>query len=144
MLRSSFAILFIAVLFSCKETTVKVDKEKERLEKVCDDFMVKYSNGQVAQAMDLLKSNSVLPHSQIDTLRKTANKHLATIFTAYGKTIGFEFVEERKIKDFIVKRFYILKFEKYYLKFDFLLYNNGKTWVITAFNYSKDLMEVLF
>ena len=62
----------------------------------------------------------------------------------YGDIISYEFISERKIKSFIAKRFYILKFQKYFLKFDFTLYNNGSGWTITNFTYDDNLIEVLY
>jgi len=144
MRKSVIAILFIALLFSCEEKRKKVDEDKVRLEKVCDEFMTQFSLGQVTKAMDLLRTNSVISNSQIDSLTATANNHMSNAFTSYGKIIGFEFVSEKNISDFIYQRFYILKFEKFYLKFDFFLYNNGKRWAITGFNYSDDLGEMLY
>jgi hypothetical protein len=55
-----------------------------------------------------------------------------------------EFITERKIKDFLVKRFYILKFDKYYLKFDFTLYKSTSGWTVTGFKYDEDLAELLY
>jgi hypothetical protein len=61
-----------------------------------------------------------------------------------GKILSYDFISERKIKDFITKRFYILKFDKFYLKFDFMLYNNGDKWTITSYAYNEDLIELLY
>jgi len=74
----------------------------------------------------------------------TIAEQVVKFLPAYGKILSYEFVAERKVKDFIAKRFYVLKFVKYYLKFDFTLYNNGKGWTITSFTYNEDLIEVLY
>jgi hypothetical protein len=66
------------------------------------------------------------------------------VLQGYGKIISSEFIVERKIKNFITKRFYILKFQKYFLKFDFTLYNSGAGWTITNFTYDDSLIEVLY
>ena len=58
--------------------------------------------------------------------------------------LSSEFITERKIKGFIAQRFYILKFEKYYLKFDFTLYKTNSGWTVTHFEYDEELNEILY
>ncbi len=119
------------------------DKDKERIDAVCNKFMENFLEENISAAMQLLKQNSVIFHSNIDTLQETINYQMQDIFPTYGKMLFYEFITERKIKNIIAKRFYILKLEKYYLKFDFTLYNTGKSWTITNFHYNDDLTEVL-
>ena len=138
------AIFLSLTLVACGQNKQTTDKDKERIDNVCDKFMQTFADGKISDALQLLKQNSVMASSTIDTLQVTINNQVNTMFPAYGKMLSSEFVVERKVKDFIAKRFYILKFDKYYLKFDFTLYNNGKRWTITNFTYNEDLIEVLY
>ena len=106
--------------------------------------MQTFSKGQFKEAIALLKQNSVLEPEKLDSLLVTIENHSTNVFPAYGKMISAEFVTERMIKDFIEKRFYILKFDKYPVKFDFTLYRSTNGWTITSFNYNEDLMEILY
>lgn len=134
-------ILLLSIV-SCDQ--VKHDKDKERVEAVCDQFMQIFSDGDVSTAIRLLKQNLVMASSALDTLEGKITGHIENIFPIYGKIQSYEFIHKRKVKDFIAKHFYILKFDKYYLKFSFTLYNSGKGWTITAFDYDEDLIEVLY
>jgi hypothetical protein len=131
-------------LISCGQKTQPVDKDKQRLDKVCDTFMQTFTKGQFKEAIALLKQNSVLEPEKLDSLLVTIQNHSTNGFPAYGKMISVEFVTERMIKDFIEKRFYILKFDKYPIKFDFTLYKGSNGWTITSFNYNEDLIELLY
>jgi hypothetical protein len=131
-------------LISCGQKTQPVDKDKQRLDKVCDTFMQTFSKGQYKDALTLLRQNSVLEQEKIDTLTTTITRQSENVFPYYGKIISSEFITERKIKDFIAKRFYILRFDKYYLKFDFTLYKGTSGWTITSFSYDEELIELLF
>lgn len=135
------AFFLSLALVSCGQNKLSTDKDKERIDKVCDQFMQAFADGKIQEALQLLKQNSVMLPATIDTLQVTIAEQADKFFPAYGKILSFEFVTERKVKDFIAKRFYVLK---YYLKFDFTLYNNGKGWTITNFNYNEDLIEVLY
>jgi hypothetical protein len=131
-------------LIACGQKTQPVDKEKQRLDKVCDTFMKLFTDGKTHDAMQLLKQNTVMTPAAIDTLQLTIDNQMNYYFPAYGKMISYDFVVERKIKDFITKRFYILKFDKYYLRFDFTLYKATNGWTITHFKYDDELIELLY
>lgn len=136
--------VFLSIaLVACGQGEQNSDKDKERIDQVCDRFMQSFAAGKIQDALQMLKQNSVIYPATIDTLQVTINNQVKTLFTAYGKVLSSEFIAERKIKNFVAKRFYILKFEKYYLKFDFTLYDSGKGWTITNFTYNEDLIEVL-
>ena len=141
MIKNICVILLVSVtIFSCEQTK----PEKERINSVCDKFMQNFKEGKISDALQLLKQYSIIPSESIDSLGGTITKQMDRIFPSYGKMLSYEFINERRIKDFIAKRFYILKFEEYYLKFDFTLYNNGTRWTITNFNYDESLIEILY
>lgn len=141
ILTVAFLLLTIT---SCGQKNQSVDKDKQRLDKVCDTFMKLFTEGKTHEALRLLKQNTVMIPSSIDTLQVTIDNQMDNYFPAYGKMLSYEFITERKIKDFIAKRFYILKFDKYYLKFDFTLYKASTGWTVTNFKYDEELVELLF
>jgi hypothetical protein len=142
MTKPLLTIMFSIALLSCQN--VGTDIAKENINRVCDKFMETFRQGQYTTAMDLLRENSVLGKEKIDTLLGTIKEQMPRLIAAYGKIVSSEFIRERKIKDFLTKRFYILKFEKYYLRFDFTLYKSSDSWAITAFSYDDNLIEVLY
>lgn len=137
-------VFFISlILLACGQNTQQIDNDKVRLDNVCDSFMNLFSQGKAHDALQILKANTAMTPASIDTLQVTIDKQMNDYFPAYGKVLSYEFVTERKIKDFITKRFYILKFDKYYLKFDFTFYKASTTWTITNFKYNEELIELL-
>ena len=102
-----------------------------------------FTQGKTHEALELLKQNTVMNPTSIDTLTVTIDNQMNDYFPAYGKMISYDFITERNIKDYISKRFYILKFDKYYLKFEFTLYKASTNWTITNFKYDEDLTELL-
>ncbi len=144
MTKLIFATIFTVTILSCGQDKAPFDKDKERIDAVCDKFMQTFRDGNLSGAMEILKQNSVMGNSAIDTLQQTIKEQMNKILPSYGKMLSYEFISEHKIKNFITRRFYILKFDKYYLKFDFTLYNNGNGWTITGFNYNEELLELLY
>ncbi len=141
-LLTAFVLVFLLV--SCGQKNQATDSDEQRLDKICDSFMQDFSKGQFKDAIQLLKQNSVLEPEKLDTLQVTIENESQNVFPAYGKMLSPEFITDHKVKDFIEKRFYILKFEKYPLKVDFTLYKSSNGWTITSLNYNEDLMELLY
>jgi hypothetical protein len=139
------AFLFASLTFvSCAQQT-KMDKDKERINTVCDKFMQNFRDDKIPEALKILKENSeVIANSAINNLQETITDQMNTMLSCCGKILSYDFILERKIKDYLAKRFYILKLEKYYMKFDFTLYKSSTGWTITNFNYNQDLIEVLY
>lgn len=144
MVKLLIIFLISLTVVSCGQNKPNIDKDKERIDKVCDKFMQTFAEGKVSNALQLLKQNTVMTPASIDTLQVTISNQVNNLFPVYGKMLSSEFIIERKVKDFISKRFYILKFDKSYLKFDFTLYNNGNGWTITSFTYNEELLELLY
>lgn len=144
MTKFLIAIFLSFSLISCGQNKKVIDIDKQRIDRVCDSFMQKFVSGKVIYALELLKQNTVMTPSTIDTLQVTITEHMTNLFPAYGKMLSSDFIIEKKIKDFIAKRFYIIKFENYYLKFDFTLYKTTNGWTVTNFKYDEDLVELLY
>lgn len=142
MTRTLTVAFLLLTLSSCSQKSQTVDKDKQRLDKVCDTFMKLFTEGKTHEALKLLKQNTVMTSSSIDTLQVTIDNQMDNYFPAYGTMLSYEFIIEKKIKDFIAKRFYVIKFDKYYLKFDFTLYKASSGWTVTHFKYDDELIEL--
>ena len=91
MTKLIFAILLSATFLSCGQK--KPDLDKERINAVCDKFMKLFVDGNFSGSLLLLKQNSVISHSSIDTLQVTISNQAKSIFPTYGKLISSEFIK---------------------------------------------------
>lgn len=140
-MKQILTILFLVIsLASCAQ---KKTTGKELINKVCDDYMRLFAEGKTGEAGKLLQQNTVIDASAIQSLEEKIEQQKSNYFPSYGKIISSEFVIEKNIKDFLLKRIYILRFEKYYLKFEFTLYKTNDGWTITNFIYNDDLTGLL-
>ncbi len=115
---------------------------RDSLNKFCDKVMQTFVDGKFSNAIQLFKQNSVMDIITIDNLDKTVNEQMAGILPAYKRIMGYELIEEKVIKNTLVRRRYLLKFENYFLTFDFILYNNGLGWTVSNFNYKDEPKEL--
>jgi hypothetical protein len=137
-------IFFLCLtLISCGQPEQNSDKDKNRIDNVCDNFMRQFVAGQTDEALKLLKQNTAMQPNTIDTLNLNISDQIKNIFPQFGKMLSYEFVKEKKVKDFLAKRFYIIKFSKFFLKVDFTIYNSGNGWTITSFYYNEEVEDLL-
>jgi len=136
-------ILALIILGFGSEAQVKTDSGRMKLNDQCDKFMQDFQNAKFSEGIQLLKQNSTLGESFVDNLDKTMSAQMVNVLANYKKITGYELIEEKVIKNVLVRRRYLLKFEVFFLTFDFYLYNNGSNWVISGFYY-KDEQKDLF
>ena len=100
------------------------------------------ADGKYSEAIQLFTQKSVMDASVIDNVDKTLNEQMPGILPYYGKIVGYEMIEEKVLKNALARRKYILKFEFYFLTFDFILYNNNKGWTVSNFYYKDETKEL--
>ena len=122
----------------------KAFTSRDSLNMYCDKIMHSFGDGKFSEGMQLFKQNSVMDIVTINNLDKTINEQMANILPVYKRIVGYELVEEKAIKNALVRRRYLLKFENYFLTFDFILYNNGTGWTVSNFNYKDEPKELFW
>lgn len=115
---------------------------KQDLIVVCTKFMETFKSEKYTEAFDLLKPYSVIEDYKMDTMAIATPEQMKTLSGSYGKMISFEQLSAKEVKGSLVKLVYLLKFEQYYLKFCFILYNNGGGWTITNFKYNDEIDDL--
>lgn len=136
-------VLLLISTVSFSQQTKSSDKEKDDIDKVCDNVMKLFTGYKLHDALELLKQHTVIPVSSIDTLEVQIESQISEIITTqYGKMVSYEFVLEQPVKNFLARRFYIVKLEKLYLKVVFVLYKSTAGWTITHFSYDEDPDEL--
>lgn len=136
-------ILFLSLLGQVALCQVNRPKNKQELIAVCDKFMDAFKRGKCSEAYDLIKPYTVLPDNQLDTLAGKSTRQMIALGETYGKAISYELVSEKPVKNTLSRVIYLLKFEKSFLRFRFILYNNESGWTIENFKYDE-AMDDLF
>ncbi len=115
---------------------------RDSINMFCDRLMQTLADGKYSEAIQLFTQKSVMDASVIDNVDKTLNEQMPGILPYYGKIVGYEMIEEKVLKNALARRKYILKFEFYFLTFDFILYNNNKGWTVSNFYYKDETKEL--
>ncbi|MBK8520495.1 MAG: hypothetical protein WAT20_01635 [Ferruginibacter sp.] len=132
---------FVSLLFFVSSAQSKFTT-KDSLNSFCDKIMQTIVDGKYSEGIQLFRQKSVMDASVIDNVDKTLNEQMPGILPYYGKMLGYELIEEKALKNALARRKYILKFEFYFLTFDFILYNNNTGWTVSNFYYKDETKEL--
>lgn len=115
---------------------------RDSLNSFCDKVMQTIVDGKYSAAIQMFTQKSVMDASVINNIDKTLNEQMPNLLPYYGKIMGYELLEEKAYKNALARRKYVLKFEYYFLTFDFVLYNNSAGWTVSHFYYKEDIKEL--
>ena len=90
-----------------------------------------------------MKKNWHLPENELDQLESLTIKQFNSVSDRFGKTKGYEFITDLKINDFLLRKVYILKFERHMIRVLFTYYNSGEGWIINSFKWDDTIDTLL-
>ncbi len=138
LLTLKLSILTTSISFAQMDYIKDVDGIVEQTESVMSaleklDFKVAFKE---------LRKNWTLPENEIDQLESLTIKQFNAVSDRFGKPMGYVFIKDLKIKDFVLRKIYILKLEKHMIRVEFTYYNNGQGWMANGFKWG-DVVDVL-
>jgi hypothetical protein len=104
--------------------------------------MAAFGNKKYTEAFQGLKPHSFIESYKMDTLAVTASRQMSDFTKENGDMLSFEIVSEKDVKNSFIKLTYLGKFKRWYIRFVFVLYNNGGGWAITKFDYDQKIDEL--
>jgi hypothetical protein len=140
-MRKLIGVIILSIFFSASYSQSKYTT-RDSINMFCDKVMQTLVDGKYSTAVQMLTKKSVLDASVINSIDKTLNDQMPNILPYYGKILSYELVEEKALKNVLVRKRYILKFENYFLSFDFVIYNNGTGWTVSHFYYKDETKEL--
>lgn len=141
MIKFIFTVSFCLV-FSFSFAQAKLFTGRDSLNMFCDRVMQALVDGKYSEGVQLFRQKSVMDTSVINSVDKTLNEQMPGILPYYKKIVGYQLIEEKELRNALARRKYILKFENYFLTFDFILYNNGTGWTVSNFYYKDETKEL--
>jgi hypothetical protein len=135
-------LTLLPVFFAACTEKQSMEPDKVRIVNLCESFMQNFRDTKLLAAMDILKNNSIISSESIESLYNQIISQEG-IFRRYGNALSHDFIEEKRVTDFLAKRYYVLRFENYYSIFQFTIYKTNKGWRITHFKFDDELGEVL-
>ena len=141
-MRKLISVIILSIFFSVSYGQSKMYTSRDSINLFCDKVMQTLVDGKYSAAIQMFSQKSVMDAAVINNIDKTLNDQMPGILPYYGKILSYELVEEKLLKNTLARKRYILKFENYFLSFDFVLYNNGTGWTVSNFYYKDETKEL--
>jgi hypothetical protein len=106
---------------------------------VMDQAMALVVKDQVDDAFSQLRPYWAVPSNEIDTivLKTVQQRNLAS--PRFGKTLGYGFVKEEKVGDFLARYTFVEKRELHALRWTFVLYKAKDSWAFNSVFWDDNL-----
>jgi hypothetical protein len=59
----------------------------------------------------------------------------------FGNIIGTDFIKD-DIKDYVIRKIYVIRFEKHMIRVLFTFYKNDKSWILNGFKWDDKIDEL--
>jgi len=125
----------------CAQET-KILKNKEDAEWLCELFMVKLTELGTEEAFVTLRPYSAVTEENFGVFVEQANKIIDIVKPDYGKIVGHVLLQERSVKNIVLRYTYLLKFERHALRWMFYFYRADDEWLFNEFNVDNKLYEL--
>ena len=109
---------------------------------LCDMFMLKLTEFGARQAFQTLQPYSSSDKDSFAELVQKADSIIETVKPDYGSIVGYELVQEKNVKNIVLRYTYLLKFEKHALRWMFYFYRAEDEWLFNEFNVDNKLHEL--
>jgi|SRR5688572_21104340 len=115
----------------------------EAARKATDAAMALIVKDDVAGAFGLLRTYAPLPANEFDVLVQTTIQQRNVVAPRFGKSLGYVFLKEERVSDFLIRYTYVEKRETHALRWRILLYKPNKEWIINAITWDDRLPELV-
>lgn len=133
----------LPVLFLCISVNAqpleKIKDVKEKAEKVAELFAF----NKYGPAVDEMAPFWSIDEERIKEFKEQTIDKMVTVQERYGSTIGYEFISDQKISDFVYKTVYFVKFKYIAMRLSFIFYKNNAGWTLNTFVWDMDFEEEL-
>ncbi len=135
-----FLITFVWVSVAHGQEYLKGTKElSQHAEGVMNDF----EKAEYTTAFDALRAYWPIPENEVDQLESQTIKQFNVAIDRFGAVMGYDFIKEQTINDFVIRKIYVIRFEKHMIRFLFTYYKSDKGWILNAFKWDDQYEELL-
>ncbi len=137
-LLASLVLLIAAPLVATCQTIDNVSDVKD----LTDGVMHAMSIQEYSAGFNMLKSASLLSLDELESLNSSLRSQLPKIQSSYGKVVDVDFISQQQVGRSLLRLVYLLRYERYALRWVFIFYNNGREWKLAGLNYDDKLTEL--
>lgn len=110
---------------------------------LCNAIMGKVSTGDLDGAFKLMKPYIPVSETEIDSIALQTKTLREQFGKRYGNSIGYEFIDSKKVGDSLLRFRYIEKTNQHALPWVFYFFKSKDGWILNSFDW-KDTFGELF
>jgi hypothetical protein len=126
---------------SARADTLKTEGE---LRVFGDRVMAALVKGGTSAAFAAMKPYTQVSDSEFQSLAHSSKSQRDNFGVRYGKTLGYEFISQRKVGESLVRIVYIEKTEKHALPWIFFFYKTPGGWALNTFQWNDQMPQLFY
>lgn len=134
-------IFFLLVAGSYSQAQEKHLESEEDIEILCEEVASYFAEKKVAKAFKILKPYWPLQENEIDNLIDKSVKMINVVGDRFGTYVETVLIKNERIKDFSLRKTYIIRYEFHAIRLIFTFYKNSSGWIINAFKWDDQYDE---
>jgi len=132
-------LLFVLTTTLCLAQKIEL-KDQKAIEETCESVMDEFLNMNYDGAFVIMKTFSAVNNDSFEKLKAESVEQSAYVVQNYGQPLDYTKIKERELTGVLKEITYIIRHEKYGLRFQFQLYRGkGDLWRLTNFLWNDEL-----
>ena len=108
-----------------------------------EGFLKEIINKNYGKAFNMIRPYFPIDESTFDNIKNQTESQLAGIESDFGKLVDYRLVKVKKIKDFVIRYVYVIRYEKHPVRWVFTYYKGKNSWHLDKLQWD-DKIDRLF
>lgn len=117
-------------------------KSEQEARRLAEKIMSHAAKGDTAGAFAAMSPYVVIPQTELQSMALQSRAQRDQFGARFGKSVGYEFISERKAGESILKLVYIEKTARHALPWIFVFYKSPSGWVLNSFAWNDQILNV--
>ncbi len=138
-------LIFFCAMFLIASTVVFAETlpDENAAKDLTIKIMTKVAAGDLDTAFKMMKPYVPLSPTEVDSAAIQSKSMREQYGQRYGVSIGYEFIDSKKVGDSLLRLRYIEKTEKHAMPWVFYFYKTNERWILNSFDWN-DIYKTLF
>ncbi len=117
-------------------------KSESDLRPFVESIMKEAAANNLQKAFEIMQPLSVISGAEFQSVALKSRAQREQYGARYGNPVGYEFIEQTKVGESLVRIVCIEKTEKHVMPWSFYFYRSPKGWTLNSFNWNDQLEPV--
>lgn len=138
-----FLLLAFVLALPCVQAQENYLKDEKALQQHATLVTQQLSETKYSEAFESLGQYWPMPANEIQGLESQTIRQLNLVSDRFGSIIGHEFVKERRLKNLVIERTHVIRFERHLVRLVFSYYHNDQGWLLNGFEWDDSMSSLL-